>query len=408
MKKDTNNSDNMKRTIIIIFLAIWSLYGFSQAPADTLQEKLTAIDGKINALDERVAVNESDLGKLTKIKISGYIQAQFVNYQDGLLKNNDANNTFFVRRARLKVTYQATDGLKFVLQPDFATGNLSLKDAYAVATLPKLRSLALWAGQFNRPNYEVEYSSSQREVMERSRVILNLYPGEREVGAKLEFTPVTVPLKLQVALLNGNFTFNQLNDVDSKKDLMARATYSLKFPGAGIGVDFGAHVYYGGLMAKNKYILNYENVLDSTSSNNGSYMDKKWGGAEMQVYFDVLGGLALKGEYLAGKNAYAGDSKSNPNKTKQFAGYYVYLIKNIGPKNQLVGRYDYFDPNTKLSGDAAGKDIYYKTLAVAWQFYLNENIRLSAQYAMPVNETNAANPKDIADNVFTLRMQAKF
>ena len=61
-------------------------------------------------------------------------------------------------------------------------------------------------------------------------------------------------------MLNGNFTGNQLNDVDTKKDIMARATYSLKFPGAGIGIDFGAHVYYGGLMAKNKYILNYENV----------------------------------------------------------------------------------------------------------------------------------------------------
>ena len=408
MKTEKIKTKNVKKIIILLCVAIGSLKGFGQTAADTLQERITTHEGRLNSLDERVAQNESDLGKLTKIKLSGYVQAQWVNYQDGLLKNNDANNTFFVRRARLKLTYEATDGLKFVLQPDFATGNLSLKDAYAVATLPKLRSLALWAGQFNRPNYEVEYSSSQREVMERSRVILNLYPGEREVGAKLEFTPVTIPLKLQVALLNGNFTGNQLNDVDSKKDLMARATYSLKFPGAGVGIDFGAHVYYGGLMAKNKYILNYENVLDSTSTNSGSYMDKKWGGAEMQVYLDVLGGLALKGEYLAGKNAYAGDSKSNPNKTKQFSGYYVYLIKNIGKKNQLVGRYDYFDPNTKLSGDAAGKDIYYKTLAVAWQFYLNENIRLSAQYAMPVNETNAANPKDIADNVFTLRMQAKF
>ena len=51
---------------------------------------------------------------------------------------------------------------------------------------------------------------------------------------------------------------------------------------------------------KNKYILNYNDVIDSTSSNTGSYMDKKWGGAEMQLYFDVLGGLALKGEYLTG------------------------------------------------------------------------------------------------------------
>jgi phosphate-selective porin len=340
--------------------------------------------------------------------VSGYIQAQFQSYQDGLLKTNDANNTFFVRRARIKFTYEATDGIKFVLQPDFSTGSLSLKDAYAVASLHKIPSLSLWAGQFNRPVYEVEYSSSQREVLERSRVILNLYPGEREVGAKLEFAPVTVPLKLQVALLNGNFTGSQQKDVDSKKDLMARATYSLKFPGAGIGIDFGAHVYYGGLMAKNKYILNYENVIDSTSSNTGSYMDKKWGGAEMQAFFDILGGLALKGEYLAGKNAFAGDSKSNPNKTKQFSGYYVYLIKNIGNKNQLVGRYDYFDPNTKLSGNAAGKDIFYKTLAVAWQYYLNDNIRFSVQYEMPKNETNTANPKDIADNVFSIRMQAKF
>ena len=59
-------------------------------------------------------------------------------------------------------------------------------------SLPKLPSLSLWAGQFNRPNYEVEYSSSQREVLERSRVIRTIYPGEREVGAKLEFTPVTM------------------------------------------------------------------------------------------------------------------------------------------------------------------------------------------------------------------------
>ena len=72
-----------------------------------------------------------------------------------------------------------------------------------------------------------------------------------------------------------------------------------------------------------------------------------------------------------------------------------------------MGRF--FDPNTKLSGDQAGKDIYYKTLAIAWQFYLNDNIRLSAQYAMPKNETNTARiRKDIADIFFTLRLQAKF
>ncbi len=77
----------MKKIIIIFCIAILSLNVFSQTSADTLQEKITTIDGRLNSLDERVALNESDLGKLTKIKVSGYIQAQFESYQDGLVKN---------------------------------------------------------------------------------------------------------------------------------------------------------------------------------------------------------------------------------------------------------------------------------------------------------------------------------
>ncbi len=401
----------MRKMLFTACVIVPSFKAFAQHPSDTLNEQLSTIDGRLNSLDERVALTENDLGKLTKIKVSGYIQSQFENYQDGLLKPNDAENTFYIRRARVKFTYEATDGLKFVLQPDFSTGNLSLKDAYAVVSLPKLPSLSLWAGQFNRLNYEVEYSSSQREVMERSRVIRTIYPGEREIGAKLEFHPVTVPLKLQVAVLNGNFTGSQPKDADTKKDLMARATWSAQIPSAGIGIDFGAHAYYGGLMAKNKYILNYENVLDSSATNTGSYMDKKWAGAEVQVYFDLLGGLALKGEYLAGSNAFNGDSKTTPSRMKKFSGYYAYLIKNIGLKNQFVTRYDYFDPNTSVSGDAALSDVYYKTWVFAWQYYLNDNIRLSAQYEMPKNEINnnsVVYNSDVADNVFTVRIQAKF
>jgi len=398
----------MRILIIILCLAFVSFRGFTQTPSDTLQEILSVVDGRLNSLDERVALNESDLGKLTKIKVSGYIQAQFESYQDGLLKTNDPKNTFYIRRARVKITYEAIDGLKFVLQPDFSTGNLSLKDAYAVSSLPKLPSLSLYAGQFNRLNYEVEYSSSQREVIERSRIIRTIYPGEREVGAKLEFNPVTIPLKLQFAVFNGNFTGNQQKDADTKKDIMARATYSIKLPSAGIGIDFGAHVYYGGLMAKNKYVLDLENKMDSVPGNTGTYLDKKWAGMEMQIFFDLLGGMAIKGEYIAGQNAYPGDSKSNPYKKKQFSGYYAYLIKNIGKRHQFAGRYDYLDPNTKLSGDGADRDIYYKTLTVAWQYYLNDNIRLSLNYEMPWNETNATYKEDIDDNVFAVRMQAKF
>lgn len=398
----------MKKIITLFLFAAGTIYNYSQISPDSLVERIDTQEGKINSLDERVLLNESDLGKLTKIKVSGYIQAQFESYQEDLVKENDPTNTLYIRRARIKFTYEATDGVKFVLQPDLSTGNLSLKDAYAVVNIPGLKSFSLWAGQFNRPNYEVEYSSSQREVLERSRMIRTLYPGEREIGLKLEYLPLWIPLKLQLAMLNGNFTGKEAKDIDSRKDFMARATYSFQFQGAGLGIDVGAHGYYGSLIAKTKYILDYENQMDSISITPGSYLDKQWVGGEIQLFYDLLGGMSLKGEYIRGKNVFTGDSKSNPYKLKNFSGYYAYFIKNIGKKNQFVARYDYFDPNSKLSGDEAGKDITYSTLALAWQHYLNDNIRLTLQYEMPVNETNSTIPDQLKDNTLGIRVQAKF
>lgn len=407
----------MKKLLAIAIFTVVSIYGYSQTQkVDSLKEVIERHEGKINALDERVLVNEADLGKLNKIKISGYIQAQWESYDKDLVKTNESNNTFFIRRARVKFTYEALDGVKFVLQPDFSTGSLSLKDAYAVVNIPKLKDFTLWAGQFNRPDYEVEYSSSQREVLERSRVIRAIYPGEREIGVKLEYIGSTIPLKLQLMAMNGNFTGSQAKDADSKKDLMGRVVYSVKLPAAGIGIDFGANGYLGGNRAKtNKYIVNTMGVADSI--NVGDYLDKNWVGGEIQIFADILGGLAVKGEYMSGVNSTAStiastatmaQQKADPNKIKNFSGYYIYLIKNIGPRNQMVARYDYYDPNTKLSGDAAKNDLNYKTLTLSWQHYLNDFIRISLNYEMPKNETNVKNPKDLKDNILGIRIQAKF
>lgn len=411
------NIIEMKKLLTIAIFMVVSIYGYSQTQnIDSLKEVIDRHEGKINALDERGLVNEADLGKLNKIKVSGYIQAQWERYDKDLVKTNEPDNTFFVRRARVKFTYEALDGVKFVLQPDFSTGSLSLKDAYTVMNIPKLKDFTLWAGQFNRPDYEVEYSSSQREVLERSRVIRVIYPGEREIGMKLEYIGSTIPLKLQLMVMNGNFTGAQAKDVDSKKDLMGRVVYSVKLLGVGIGIDFGANGYLGGNRAKtNKYIVNTLGVADSI--NVGDYLDKKWVGGEIQIFADILGGLAVKGEYMSGVNSTAStiaptatiaQKMADPNKIRNFSGYYIYLIKNIGHRNQMVARFDYYDPNSKLSGDAAKNDLFYKTLTLSWQHYLNDNIRISLNYEMPKNETNATNPKDLKDNVLGVRIQAKF
>jgi phosphate-selective porin len=409
---------SMKKTFAIVFFTMISIWSFSQSQnADSLREVIERHEGKLNAIDERVLINETDLSKLNKIKVSGYIQAQWESYGADLEKSNGYNNTFYIRRARIKFTYEALDGVKFVLQPDFSTGNFALKDAYAVLNIPKIKSWTLWAGQMNRPDYEVEYSSGQREVLERSRVIRSIYPGEREVGVKLEYTGIKIPLRFQVMAMNGNFTGAQAKDADSQKDIMARLVYSIKIPSAGIGIDLGPNVYYGGNLSKNnKYFKNSDGTLDSLKSV-WKYLDKKWAGGEVQIFADVLGGMALKGEYIAGINsvpsavastATMAQMKASPGLYNNFAGYYLFFIKNIGQKNQFVAKYDYYDPNTKLSGDDAGNSISYKTWTLAWQYYLNDFIRISVNYEMPKNEINASNPTDKKDNTLGIRIQAKF
>jgi phosphate-selective porin len=407
----------MRKIFSILVFTAFTLIGFSQeAVNDSIKEVLASHEGKLNALDERVLVNEADLGKLTKIKISGYVQAQWEAYQKDLVKTNEPTNTFYIRRARIKLAYEPADGVRLVLQPDFSTGNLSLKDAYAVVNIPKLKGWALWAGQFNRPDYEVEYSSGQREILERSRVIRAIYPGEREIGAKIEYSGTSTPVLFQIMAMNGNFTGTQAKDADSKKDIMARFVYMAKIPSAGIGLDLGINGYLGGTRAKsNKYVSESEGMLDSIAV--GDYLSKRWIGAEARLFADILGGLAVKTEFISGINSTSSTTalKSDPNKTRNFMGYYVYIIKNIGNNNQFVARYDYYDPNTKLAGDAAGSDVWYKTWTLAWQYYLNDNIRISVNYEMPQNEKNST-IKNIAgtpgvqlkDNTLGIRIQAKF
>jgi hypothetical protein len=417
----------MKKLFAITLFTLISIYGYSQSQVpDSLMEVIDRHEGKLNALDERVLVNETDLGKLNKIKVSGYIQAQWIMNDKDHVTVNEPTNTFWIRRARFKITYEALDGVKFVLQPDFSTGNLVLKDAYAVVNIPKLKDFTLWAGQFNRINYEVEYSSSQREVLERSKVIRAIYPAEREVGVKFEYNGSTIPLKFQLMAMNGNFTGAQAVDYDSKKDLMGRLVYSIKLPGAGVGIDLGPNFYYGKTGIKyNTFISDENGKLDSTSYKAGDYLPKQWMGGEIQIFADILGGLALKGEYVQGINSLSSstnqDSKAtlaarraDPTKLRHFSGYYLYLIKNIGNKDQLVLKYDFYDPNTNLSGDAAKGDVSWKTYTVAWQHYLNDFIRISLQYEMPKYEANATRPGDYKDvtgvygNTVGVRIQAKF
>lgn len=408
---------------------------------DSLRQVVNEHSMKFSDTDERFSTIESDLLKLIPIKISGYIQTQYdmYDYQDDkgpISGSNDkqpVTNSFYIRRARISFKYETIDGIKFVLQPDFGVDKVSLKDCYAVLNDRWfMQTYSLTVGQFNRMNYDVEFTSNTREFLERARMTTTLYPNERDLGAKLEanfMTKYEIPLKLQLGIFNGNFgqgaIANQVRDVDSNKDVMARATYSFSFPSKGLGIDIGAHGYFGStkvLQQPTTPIKFYDVDNNQFTPASGDTLKKDWFGAEAQIYYDFLGGTSLKGEYIAG--TYSGTSNAaqtfsgiGVDKVRNFKGYYLSLTKNIGKLFQTDIRFDSFDPNSKLSGNAVTRadDLKYDTWTFAVQYFYDENVKVVLGYTMPLNEQSdlvggdyATTSKDKKDSTFSIRLQARF
>ncbi|MBV5334562.1 MAG: hypothetical protein JZU49_02005, partial [Sulfuricurvum sp.] len=114
----------MKRISLIALVLVSVLFFKANAQEPTIDEKLTEINDKVNGLLERLATDETDLQKLTKIKVSGYMQVQYQYFENPSIQ---PNNYFSIRRARVKFTYDMTDGVKFVFTPELLPGSAVVK-----------------------------------------------------------------------------------------------------------------------------------------------------------------------------------------------------------------------------------------------------------------------------------------
>jgi hypothetical protein len=215
---------------------------------------------------------------------------------------------------------------------------------------------------------------------------------------------------------------------------------------------FGLSYYNGGVFQGTKFIYTPDIMdndstigflVDSASTNKFEFAKRQYYGVDLQLsYFSGIGLSSIRAEYLTGKQP--GGKSTNTSLTsigsavapdfdiynRKFNGGYIYLIQNIGQtKNQLVVKYDWMDPNTKVSGDEiklesdSGKstglsnaDIMYSTLGFGWNYRFNSHVRFTAYYEIVRNEiteiigANSTNDytKDLKDNVLTVRIQYRF
>jgi len=416
-----------------------------------------------DTLNNKIENVQSELTLLKKLKVSGYIQAQWqladtagaVTLYSGGAFPVGTDNRFAVRRGRVKFAYE-NELSNFVLQIDATEKGVALKDAYVAVKDPWAQFVTLTAGVFNRPfGYEIAYSSSARETPERARVTQNLFPNERDLGAMITLQPKKGTKYDWIKLDAGLFTGNGVNpEFDTKKDFIGHLYFAKANKSETIKYGAGISYYYGGVLQGTKYVYTPGEVLDvtqpglvdSTASNKNEFAKRQYLGFDAQLSVQSpIGYTTIRGEYITGQQP--GSKSTNISVTslaagkslldfdtyiRKVSGGYVYLIQNIGQtKNQLVLKYDWLDPNTKVSGtdivskSAAGKstalgtpDIKFTTLGIGWNYRFNSQVKFMAYYEIVKNESTALSPvglnrtldtsKDLKDNVFTLRVQYKF
>ena len=432
----------------------------AQQPAQqtsSTEEKISDLKGTVDGLNESYAETKSTVAALSKIKVSGYIQAQYqaadvmkVLSLNGF-KSSAVRQAFLIKRGRLKTTYDA--GLcQYVLEIDATQDGVGLKDAYASFKEPWMKALSLTVGSQDRPfGYEVGYSSSMLESPERSRIIGNLFPKEKDLGAMLEFAQEDGALSfldIKAGVFNG--MTNILNENDDNKDLIGRIGVKVPLRDIGLDIDGGFSGYSGKVTDNNDTAKTFNDASKAWTTVTGkknTTFERQYFGGDLQLFYatPVIGGTCLKGEYIQGKQPTTNtgsdfyndaDPKTaavtSPLYNREFSGYYAYFIQNIDPINlQIVVKYDYWDPNTKVDATDftnstttlnAG-DIAYSTWGFGLLYYIPwaSNIRCMVYYEMPKNEqlsnlkTGASlitykdnNTSATNLNLLTARVQVKF
>jgi hypothetical protein len=336
---------------------------------------------KLKSLGEDVSTLRKNLEVLRRMRLSGYIQPQYVDDQSssdeltgGSTRNRDQ---FSVRRARVKFTYQVLPTSRFVLQPDISSSGVSLKDGYLELTEPWTSwKHTLTAGQFTWPfGFELLQSSAAREMPERSRAVQTLFPGVRDRGVMLSGLGLQERFRYQLAVVNGTGT-TQAFDANSRKDLVGRASWSFG------QLNAGASIYRG------------KDLVATGLDPRGVEFDKERQGIDLQWKTPVTG-LSLRGEYITGKQP--PPSGSSLARSRDVAGWYLYAVQNVGTRHQFILRTDQYDPDTDVASNAI------RTLGGSYIFHWDSNSKVMFAYESPRNQIN-----DPDDDILTIRYQFSF
>jgi phosphate-selective porin len=295
------------------------------------EDEASAVRAEIATIrqDEEAARKSAPVTGKRTIKLSGYVQARYLNGE-----GPNTPSTLEARRVRLALAGDASPDVDYKVQVDFAgsrkvvidntfktalASKPTLLDAVVGIRLPGDTKLAI--GQFKVPfGLENLTSSTNLDTINRAQVTEALVPGRdlgaqgRDIGVQWSGTRAlgATPVEFTLGLFDGAGI--NTGDDNEHKDLAARLVVK---PSIVPGLALGLARYDGETGA-------------------------------LGVSHDRTGGELV---YLAGPWVLRSEAIWGEDGTTSKAGWYATLVRSVTPRVQAVARLDRLDPNTDVAGN---------------------------------------------------------
>jgi len=388
-----------------------------------MQEEIDEIKGWIEGQNESLPVITNDVDQLKRVSWGSYVQFQYQDTEEGPNKAGGSNRTnsdgLALRRFRISTTNKIDPRTQMKLSFDVAAGgsrtSAELKDAilqYDIVPSDTTVGVQVLAGQQPLPlGYELERSSSEREMPERSIYNRTMFNGERGRGVYLKYGlggssfahfGVWNPL---------TFTDPQQSDSGSFRNLDGtKMAFSGGFRTAGTHYDVGISGFFGQRPSTSaKTIttftdLNNNGVVDAGEVKN-TLVPATPKNDRRFIYLDgtyvglLVPQLTVRGEFMWGKDRVPTLSSGVPVALAEtnMSGYQLQATYNLNYRNALTARYEAFDPDTGVGNNTSS------AFGLGYSYYINPGVKLSLAH-----EWFKEQPFNAKNNVWTIRIQYRF
>ncbi len=343
-------------------------------------------------------------GKEVSLSLGGLIQAQGDFGDRGDDRFSDANDRFYLRRARLNASGHFMEDFDFRLEMDLA-GSLGNTTGYRAQMTDgyinwsHYAAANIRAGQFKTPfGFEQLYADPRLLTIERSmvndRLTLN-----RQIGVQLGGDLLDKRLSYAVGSFNGSGTNTNANDNDKFMWVGRLSAVPVKAGTADSPLTWsvGGNAFSTEDTALSQTSdFRFDSTPTTPAADNLFTGKRKGYGVDTQL---LVGPFELWAEALQVRWE-ATDGRPRP--TLDSKGFYVQAALYVVPKKfQVVAKYETFDPNSDASNDDTN------TTTVGLNYYIKgHDLKVMVDY---LHSEIASRPaKDDTDNKVIARLQVAF